>query len=99
MEALIELTERNLGALLITELTPPGRLAVGAYRGWRHHVVTLLRQTRLTANATDAGWYADALLATVGAQQYAYQRRELRMSQRRITENAKTLVAAIVRAG
>lgn len=98
LKALIELTERNLGALLVTELTPPGRLAAGAYRGWRLHVVVLLRQTRLDANATDAGWYADALLATVDAQHYAYQRRELRMSQRRVIENARALAAAITRA-
>jgi AcrR family transcriptional regulator len=96
IEALVALTERNIGALLLTEATPPGRLKVGAYGGWRQHLVLLLRELRTDLDARDAGWYADMLLASVDAQLYAFQRRELKLSQRRITTNAKALARAIV---
>ncbi|HEX2286160.1 MAG TPA: helix-turn-helix domain-containing protein, partial [Mycobacterium sp.] len=95
MDALVSLTERNLGALLVTDLTPPGRLKVGAYRGWRLHLVTLLRRLRPDLDAKDAGWHADVLLATVDPQLYAHQRREAGLSKRRIASNAKALAAAI----
>jgi hypothetical protein len=49
------LSERNLGALLVTEATPPGRLKVGAYRGWRQHLVLLLRELRVDLDVRDAG--------------------------------------------
>jgi AcrR family transcriptional regulator len=97
MDALIALTERNLGALLVTDATPPGRLKIGAYQGWRLHIVTLLRQLRPDLDAKDAGWHADVLLATVDPQLYAYQRREVGLSKRRIGANAKALAAAITR--
>jgi AcrR family transcriptional regulator len=95
IDALVALTERNLGALLATEATPPGRLKVGAYGGWRQHVVLLLRELRADLDAKDAGWYADMLLASVDAQLYALQRREAKLSQRRIATNAKALARAI----
>lgn len=89
--ALVALTEQNLGVLLLTEGTPPGRLKVGAYGGWRQHLVLLLRELRTDLDGRDAGWYADVLLSSVDARLYAYQRRELRFSQRRIAANAKAL--------
>lgn len=85
------MTERSLGALLVTEATPPGRLKVGAYRGWRQHLVLLLRELRADLDVRDA----DMLLASVDAQLYAYQRRELKFSERRIATNAKALASAI----
>lgn len=97
MDALIALTERNLGTLLVTDATPPGRLKIGAYQGWRLHIVTLLRQLRPDLDAKDAGWHADVLLATVDPQLYAYQRREIGLSKRRIGANAKAVAAAITR--
>lgn len=96
IDALVALTERNIGALLVTEATPPGRLVVGAYDGWRQHLVLLLRELRTSLDAKDAGWYADMLLASVEAQLYAFQRRQLKLSQRRIATNAKALALAIV---
>jgi hypothetical protein len=95
IDALVALTERNLAALLVTEATPPGRLKVGAYGGWRQHLVLLLRELRTDLDAKDAGWYADVLLASVDAALYAFQRRELEFSQRRIATNAKTLARVI----
>jgi AcrR family transcriptional regulator len=95
VDALVALTERNIGALLVTEATPPGRLKVGAYGGWRQHLVLLLRELRTDLDARDAGWYADVLLASVDAQLYAFQRRELKLSQRRIATNTKELARAI----
>jgi AcrR family transcriptional regulator len=99
IDALVALTERNLGALLATEATPPGRLKVGAYSGWRQHVVLLLRELRADLDAKDAGWYADMLLAPVDSQLYAFQRRQAKFSQRRIATNAKALARAIVADG
>jgi AcrR family transcriptional regulator len=99
IEALVALTERNLGVLLITDATPPGRLKVGAYSGWRQHIGLLLRQARADLDAKDAGWYADMLLASVDAQLYAFQRRDLKFSQRRIATNAKALARAIIDSG
>lgn len=96
IDALVELTERNIGALLMTEATPPGRLAVGAYDGWRQHLVLLLRTLRTDLDAKDAGWHADILLASVDAQLYAFQRQRLKLSQRRIATNAKALALTIV---
>jgi AcrR family transcriptional regulator len=95
IDAVVALTERNLGALLVTDATPPGRLKIGAYQGWRLHLVTLLRRLRGDLDAKDAGWYADVLLATVDPPLYAHQRREVRLSKRRIAANAKALAAAI----
>jgi AcrR family transcriptional regulator len=96
IEALVALTERNIGVLLITDATPPGRLKVGAYSGWRQHLGLLLRQAGTDLDAKDAGWYADMLLASVDAQLYAFQRRDLKFSQRRIATNAKALARAII---
>jgi AcrR family transcriptional regulator len=96
IDGLVALTERNIGVLLMTEATPPGRLAVGAYAGWRQHLVLLLRELRTDLDTKDAGWYADMLLASVEAQLYAFQRRKLKLSQRRIATNAKELALAIV---
>lgn len=96
IDALVALTERNIGALLVTEATPPGRLGVGAYGGWRQHLALLLRGLRTDLDAVDAGWYADTLLASMDAQLYAFQRRTLKLSQRRIATNAKALARAIV---
>jgi AcrR family transcriptional regulator len=95
IDALVALTEKNLGALLVTEALAPGRLKVGAYVGWRQHLVLLLREVRPDLDARDAGWYADVLLATVDAQLYAHQRREFKFSQRRIATNAKALVRMV----
>jgi AcrR family transcriptional regulator len=99
IDALVALTERNIGALVMTEATPPGRLKVGAYGGWREHLVLLLRQLRTDLDGKDAGWHADILLASVDAQLYAFQRRELKLSQRRIAANAKGLARAIAEGG
>jgi AcrR family transcriptional regulator len=96
IDALVALTERNLGVLLITDATPPGRLKFGAYNGWRQHLGLLLRQVRTDLDAKDAGWYADMLLASVDAHIYAFQRRDLKFSQRRIATNAKALARAII---
>jgi hypothetical protein len=68
---------------------------VGAYRGWRQRLVLLLGELRADLDVRDAGWYADMLLASVDAQLYAYQRRELKFSERRIATNAKALASAI----
>ncbi|MCZ8380222.1 helix-turn-helix domain containing protein [Mycobacterium sp. CPCC 205372] len=97
LDALVSLTERNLGALLVTDAIPPGRLKLGAYQGWRLHIVTLLRAARTDLDAANAGWHADMLLAAVDPQLYAYQRRDLKMSKRRIATNAKGLAAAVMR--
>jgi AcrR family transcriptional regulator len=93
---LVALTDRNLDALVVTEATDGGRLKVPSYHGWRLHVITLIREARPGVTAKDAGWLADVLLSTVDARVYAFQRRELKMSQRWITEHVVALAGALV---
>jgi len=58
LDALVALTERNLGVLIVTDASPAGRLAIGAYDGWRLHLVMLIREARpaLDAPTPCAGW-------------------------------------------
>jgi AcrR family transcriptional regulator len=96
LDALVSLTDCNLGVLLATDATPPGRLKIGAYAGWRLHLVTLLRQVRPDLDPDDVGWYADMLLAPMDPQLYADHRRDRRMSRHHIATNVKMLARAVI---
>jgi AcrR family transcriptional regulator len=95
LDALVDLTERNLNVLLVTDSTPPGRLGIGAYAAWRVHISLLLQEIRPAMGKHDAGWYADLLLSALDPQLYAKQRRCDRLSRRRIAENLRNLAQAI----
>lgn len=97
LEALAALTERNLGVLLATDATPPGRLQIGAYTAWRLHVVGLLAELRPDLTADDAGWYADVLLGPLDPGLYAWQRRRQGFSRRRIAANLVALARELAR--
>jgi AcrR family transcriptional regulator len=91
LEALAALTERNIGALLVTDTTPPGRLHIGAYGAWRLHVAALLSELRPRLAPADAGWTADVLLAPLDPRLYAWQRRQQGLSRRRLVANLLVL--------
>jgi hypothetical protein len=57
--------------------------------------VLLLRELRADLDVRDAGWYADMRCSRRWTRSYAYQRRELKFSERRIATNAKALASAI----
>jgi AcrR family transcriptional regulator len=99
IDALVKLTERNLGVLLATDATPQGRLRIGAYDAWRLHLVTLLGELRPGVGDVDRGWYADLLLAALDPQLYAYQRAERGLSKRRIASNLRASAQALASAG
>jgi AcrR family transcriptional regulator len=99
LDALVTLTERNLGVLLITDATPQGRFRIGAYEAWRLHLVTLLGEVRPDVGGADRGWYADLLLAALDPQLYSYQRTERGLSKRRIASNLRTTAQALANAG
>jgi AcrR family transcriptional regulator len=98
LDALVSLTERNLGVLLATDATPPGRLAIGAYAGWHLHIVALLRELRPDLDAMDASWWADLLLAPLDPQLYARQRCDLRLTERRLASHLQTLARQVAAA-
>jgi AcrR family transcriptional regulator len=99
LDALVMLTERNLGVLLVTDTTPHGRFRIGAYEAWRLHLVALLAELRPDVGNEDRGWYADHLLAALDPQLYAYQRTERGLSQRRIASNLRASAQALASAG
>jgi AcrR family transcriptional regulator len=91
LEALAALTERNIGALLVTDATPPGRLRIGAYAAWRLHVAGLVSELRPRLSARDAGWVADIVLAPLDPDLYAWHRRRQGFSSRRLAANLVAL--------
>ena len=97
LEALARLTERNLGVLLATDATPPGRLQIGAYGAWRLHVSGLLAELRPDLDPADAGWYADALLGPLDAPLYALGRRRQGLGAAQIAANLAALARAVSR--
>jgi len=85
LQALCALTEANLDILTASEgASPAARFRIGAYSAWRLHVTVLLRQAD---PALDADWWADTLLAPLGAALYRHQRRERGFSAERIAAN------------
>jgi AcrR family transcriptional regulator len=88
LEALVDLTERNLNILLATDATAPaGRLSIGAYGAWHLHLVHLLGALDADADADDRAWRADLLLAALDPALYAHQRRRRGLSADRIARN------------
>ena len=76
-----ELDEQAALMLMADTATPIARYQTGAYRAYRAHILTLIRQVRPEA---DAGYLAEALLAPLAADLYVYQRQEQGMSIERI---------------
>jgi hypothetical protein len=95
LAALAGLTERNLDVLLATDTEPPGRVQIGAYASWRLHVGGLLADLRPELSAADLGWLADALLGPLDPRLYAYQRRQQRISAKRIAANIDALARSL----
>jgi AcrR family transcriptional regulator len=87
LQALVDLTERNLNILLATDATPSGRLAIGAYGAWHLHLVHLLATLAPDAEADDLAWRADLLLAALDPALYAHQRRPRGLGADRIARN------------
>lgn len=95
--ALSALVENSYELLVISENSVPGaRYRIGSYAAWRLHLAALLADLTATARPrqdsdhragasdADAGLLADALLAPLAADLYRHQRRELRVSAKRI---------------
>jgi AcrR family transcriptional regulator len=95
LAALTHLTERNLNVLLATDSTPPGRLDIAAYKGWRLHIEQLLAELRADLAAEDVGWYADLLLAPLDPELYAHQRRRRGLTSEQIAANLRTLALGL----
>jgi len=95
LDALASLTERNLGALLATDATPPGRLATGAYAGWHLHIATLLEELWPGLDAKDTAWRADLLLAPLDPQLYARHRRDLGLTGRQLASRLQSLARQV----
>jgi AcrR family transcriptional regulator len=96
LTALAQLTEQEIELLHASEGAAAGaRHRVGSYRAWRQHVAILLGEIdpRL-----DAEWWADALLAPLGAALYRQQRRS-GMSAERIEANLLDAARRISPAG
>lgn len=75
LDALSDLTERNLDVLLASQSSAPGaRLRLGAHQAWRLHLVVLLAELRPDLDAGGRGWLAEVLLAPLSADLYAAQR-------------------------
>jgi len=89
LAALAELTEDNLDVLIAVDVASGGRLRVGSYGAWRLHVKALLDELR---PVQDNGWRADALLAPLAADLYAFHTREQAMSRDRIVALLTELV-------
>jgi AcrR family transcriptional regulator len=87
--ALAELTEDNLDVLVAVDIASGGRLRVGSYGAWRLHVKALLDELR---PSEDNGWLADALLAPLAADLYAFHTREQGMRRDRIVALLTELV-------
>jgi AcrR family transcriptional regulator len=96
LDALVELTERNLGVLLATDSTPPGRIQIGAYQAWRAHAAQLISDARPELSPEDAGWYADLLLAALDPALFANQRRLRGLPVESIKRNLRELVARVL---
>src|SRR5262249_16042938 len=96
LDALADLTERNLDVLLATDSIPPGGLAIGAYQAWRLHAVHLLADARPALAPEDAGWHADVLLAPVDPALYASQLRQHGLTAEMIKTNLRELAARVL---
>lgn len=96
LQALSALTEANLDVLAASEGSAPGaRYRVGSYAAWRLHVSVLLAEID---PMLDAGWYADLLLAPLGAHLYRHQRRERGMTAEAIAGNAVEAAERLLKA-
>lgn len=85
LDALCAFTEANIDVLAASEgASPAARFRIGAYGAWRLHVTVLLRQADA---GLDADWWADTLLAPLGAALYRHQRRDRDFSAERIAAN------------
>lgn len=88
-----ELEEHAELMLMADTAGPVARHRAGAYQVNRAHVAALIREARPD---DDADYLAEALLASLSADLYVYQRREERMSVGRIKRGLDELLRCLV---
>lgn len=96
LEALSKLVEHSFELLVVSENNTPGaRYRIGSYLAWRLHLTLLLQEAGFD---NDPELLADALLAPLAADLYRHQRRELRISAKRIRDTVLRLADGVLRA-
>lgn len=90
-EAMIDLIDRHLHLHLGAEVGQ-SRMNTGAYRFWRAHIRTLVRE----ADAGDAETLADILMAPLAPEVYKFQRDEIGLSQQQIVESLALLAGRVL---
>jgi AcrR family transcriptional regulator len=95
LDALVDLTESNLGLLLISDYDAPGeRYRTGAYGAWRLHVARLLGEAGID---DPRGGLPHSLLAPLAADLVAFRLREDGASSAELKREAARLAIAICR--
>ena len=93
LRALARFTEDNSEVLSAAEAASGrARFHVGAYQAWRLHLIVLLRELN---PELDGDWYADLLLAPLGAGLYRHHREQRGFSARRIEANMRRLIELV----
>lgn len=91
LTALSNLVEQSYELLVVSENNTLGaRYRIGSYLAWRLHLSTLLEQAGIDPDQ-DSALLADALLAPLAADLYRHQRRELRVSAKRLQATVQQL--------
>jgi AcrR family transcriptional regulator len=96
LEALSKLVEHSYELLVVSENNTLGaRYRIGSYLAWRLHLTLLLQEAGIDK---DPEPLADALLAPLAADLYRHQRRELRLSAKRIRDTVLRLADGVLQA-
>ena len=94
LETLLELTERNLQLLLISDYDAAGaRYRTGVYGAWHHHVAVLIREAGLGAQASGL---AHVLLAPLAADLIHHRLHEEGTALSEIGRELRVLAIALV---